>query len=153
MELKLHRRYKGKDYTIGDLYVNGKKFCETLEDTDRGLDDRMSLNEIIRGKVYGKTAIPTGVYRVQMGVESPKFGSRSWAVRWGGRLPRVLNVKGFEGVLVHCGNTAADTEGCVLVGENKQKGAVINSQATFDRLMSMLVEAYYREETITLTIV
>lgn len=152
MELKLHRRFKGATYTIGTLYINGKVFCDTLEDCDRGLSDTMSESVIMENKLYGQTAIPRGTYKIQMGVVSPKFKSRSWAVRWGGRLPRLLNVKGFEGVLIHCGNTAEDTLGCILVGENKVKGKVVNSNATFDKLMPQMIEAHYRGEEITLTI-
>lgn len=152
MQLKLKRRYKGTDYTIGDLYVNGKKFCETLEDTDRGLTSEMNLDDIAKQKVYGKTAIPTGTYPVQMGIVSPKFKNRSWAVRWEGKLPRLQNVKGFEGVLIHVGNYAQDTLGCLLVGENKMKGQVVNSVATFHKLMPLLLESWNRGEDITIEI-
>lgn len=152
MQLKLKRRYKGKDYTIGDLYINGKKFCETLEDTDRGLTSEMSLDDIAKQKVYGKTAIPTGTYPVQMGIVSPKFKNRSWAVRWEGRLPRLQNVKGFEGVLIHVGNSAQDTLGCLLVGENKVKGQVVNSASTFFKLMPLLLDSWNRGEDITIEI-
>lgn len=153
MELKLKRRYKGSEYTIGDLFINGEKFCETIEDTDRGLTSEMSSSEIAKRKVYGKTAIPTGVYPVQMNVVSPKFKSRSWAARWGGKLPRLQNVKGYEGALIHVGNVAQDTLGCVLVGENKVKGQVVNSTATFHRLMPILLGAWNNGEAITLEIV
>lgn len=152
MELKLHRRYKGPDYTIGDLYINGAKVCETLEDTDRGLNATMSEARIREIKVQGKTAIPRGIYPVEMGVKSPKFGSRIWAKRWGGKLPRLLNIPGFSGVLIHVGNKAEDTEGCILVGENKVKGQVINSTEAFDKIMSQLIEAWYRNEKISITI-
>lgn len=149
MKLQLKRRYKGKDYTIGDLFLNGKKFCETIEDVDRGLTSAMSVADISKKKVHGQTAIPTGKYTIQMGVVSPKFKSKSWATRWGGKLPRIQNVKGFDGVLIHVGNTPSDTEGCILVGENKEKGKVINSTATFDKLMPVLIEAWYKGEEIT----
>lgn len=152
MEITIKRRYKSSGYTIGDLLVNGKKFCETLEDTDRGLFATMTEERIREVKVAGKTAIPRGIYRVQMGVVSPKFRSKSWAVRWGGKLPRLLNVPGYEGVLIHVGNYPEDTEGCLLVGENKVKGGVVNSVATFDKLMAVLVEADYRGEQITIDI-
>lgn len=152
MEITIKRRYNASGYTIGDLLVNGKKFCETLEDTDRGLFATMTEARIREVKVAGKTAIPRGIYRVQMGVVSPKFRSKSWAVRWGGKLPRLLNVPGYEGVLIHVGNYPEDTEGCLLVGENKVKGGVVNSVATFDKLMAVLVEAEYRGEQITIDI-
>lgn len=152
MEIIDRRRYYGNDYTIGDLIVNGKKFCDVLEDTDRGLTNTMTNSEIAKKKQYGKTAIPKGTYKVEMGVVSPKFRSRQWAIRWGGKLPRVLNVPGFVGVLIHPLNTAEETLGCIGVGENKVKGKIINSVETFNRLMPLLIEAYYRGESITLTV-
>lgn len=152
MKLTLKRRYKGKEYTIGDLYVNGKKFCETIEDTDRGLTSEMSDSEIADKKKHGVTAIPTGVYPVQMGIVSPKFKNKSWATPWGGKLPRLSNVRGFSGVLIHVGNSASDTEGCLLVGENKVKGQVINSTEVFNKLMVELVSAWYRDEYISIEV-
>lgn len=152
MVVKVERRYKKAAYTIGRLSVDGRVLCDTLEDTDRGLRQEMPANELASRKVYGKTAIPAGTYRVTMGIVSPKFRDRYWAKRWGGRLPRLQNVPAFEGVLIHVGNAAGDTDGCILVGENKQVGKVINSQLCFDCLMEQLVAAWYRGEDITLTI-
>ena len=79
MKLLLKRKAKKENYTIGDLYIDGKLFCNTLEDTDRNLTSTMSKDEIAKVKVYGKTAIPTGTYVVDMNIVSPKFGKRSWA--------------------------------------------------------------------------
>ena len=79
INLRLERIYKGVSYTIGKLYLNGKYFCDTLEDTDRGLKDTMPTEEIEKIKVYGKTAIPTGTYKVDMNTVSPKFKDRTWA--------------------------------------------------------------------------
>lgn len=141
MQLLLMRIYKGQSYTIGKLYVDGQYICDTIEDADRGLSDSMSLEEIERKKKYGITAIPTGCYKVIMNVVSPKFKNRSWAKPYGGKLPRLQNVKGFDGVLIHVGNTAEDSLGCILVGENKVKGQVINSTATFHKLMDILLTA------------
>lgn len=138
MKLKLVRTYKGPSYTIGHLYINGKFFCDTLEDIDRHLTSDMSLAEIKKIKVYGKTAIPTGVYKVDMNTVSPKFKTRSWAKVCRGKIPRLIDVPGFEGVLIHVGNVPEDTLGCILVGENKVKGKVINSTATFNRLYDIL---------------
>lgn len=141
MQLLLMRVYKGQSYTIGKLYVDGQYICDTIEDADRGLSDSMSLEEIQKNKKYGITAIPTGCYKVIMNVVSPKFKNRSWAKPYGGKLPRLQNVKGFDGVLIHVGNTAEDSLGCILVGENKVKGQVINSTATFHKLMDILLTA------------
>lgn len=154
MELRL-KRWKGPKYSIGKLYINGEYFCDTLEDVDRGLDDSMSVEEIKAKKVYGETAIPTGKYTVDMHTISPKYSNFSrykWAKKWGGMLPRLLNVKGFEGILMHVGNHPSNSYGCVLVGENKVKGSVINSTATFDKLMFLLRDASDQDEQITITI-
>ena len=140
MKLVLERTFKGSAYTIGKLYVDGDYFCDTLEDVDRGLSSDMPLSEINEKKVYGKTAIPTGTYKVVMNVVSPKFKDRTWAKPWDGKLPRLENVPGYEGILIHVGNKAEDTLGCILVGQNKVKGQVINSTATFDKLMDLLTQ-------------
>ena len=149
MKLKLRRRYKCKDYTIGSLYVDGKYFCDTLEDCDRGLTSTMLSGTILRLKKAGKTAIPTGTYTVDMNTVSPKFKGRKWAKANDGRVPRLLNVKGFSGVLIHVGNTADDTDGCILVGENKAKGKVLNSTETYLKLFEMLDNS---KDTTTITI-
>lgn len=148
MKLLLQRKYKKANYTIGDLYIDGKWFSNTLEDRDRGLTQDMDLEDILRIKVYGETAIPTGTYRIDMNTISPKFKDRSWAKPYKGKIPRLLNVPGFDGVLLHPGNSANDSLGCVLVGNNTQVGKVLNSQAVFKRLMQKLLG----EQDITLTI-
>lgn len=136
MKLDLIRKYKGPTYTVGSLYINNEYFCDTLEDIDRGLTKIMSLQEIKSIKIKNKTAIPTGTYKIDMNTVSPKFKNKSWARD--GKIPRLLNVPGYEGVLIHVGNTNLDTSGCILVGENKIKGKVINSINTFNKLMDKL---------------
>lgn len=138
MKLLLKRIAKMEKYTIGKLYIDGKYFSDTLEDTDRNLTSTMSKDEIAKVKVYGKTAIPTGTYVVDMNTVSPKFGKRSWAQPYEGKVPRLQDVPGYEGVLIHPGNTADDTSGCILVGRNKVKGQVVESQDTFHSLMNIL---------------
>ena len=138
MRLTLERRYKCDDYTISKLYVDGVYFCDTLEDTDRGLTSSMSVPSIMAKKVAGRTAIPTGKYFVDMKTVSPKFRLRKWAKANGGRVPRLQCVPGFDGVLIHPGNTAADTDGCILVGRNKAKGKVLDSVDTYMRLFELL---------------
>lgn len=128
MDLKLIRRYRNDKYTIGDLYIDGVWFSNVLEDTDRGLSFDMTEEEIKKIKVYGKTAIPKGTYKVEV-TYSPKFKQY---------LLILLNVKGFSGIRVHSGNTAEDTLGCLLVGYNKVKGQVINSRVTSDKLTALL---------------
>jgi hypothetical protein len=141
VKLKLQRRFKGSDYTIGSLYVDGKYFCDVLEDVDRGLKQSMTEAEIKRLKVRGQTAIPTGTYKVVTNIVSPKYSTREAYKFCEGKVPRLLDVKGYEGVLIHIGNYPEDTDGCILVGENKIKGQVINSTETFKRLYELLKTA------------
>lgn len=150
MNITLKRIAKLPDYTIGKLYIDGVYICDTLEDTDRELTQHMPLEEIQDKKIYGKTAIPIGTYKVSMNIISPKFRNKSWAKQWNGKLPRLLNVPGYEGVLIHVGNKPEDSLGCILVGENKVKGQVINSVNTFKRLMDVLSNAK-SEIVITIT--
>ena len=153
MRLTVERRFKCNGYTIGRLHIDGVRFCDTLEDADRGLTDDMTLDEIKAKKLKSVTAIPTGTYKVTLNVKSPKFGNKQFYHNvCRGKLPRLLDVKGFDGVLIHCGNTAKDTDGCILVGENKVKGQVIDSQATFRRLYPLLLAAKNRGEEITIEI-
>ena len=81
MKLKVERKWKKDTYTIGILYVDGVRFSETLEDKDRGLSDRWMESAILKKKVWGETAIPTGTYEVQMSY-SPKFANRAWAKKY-----------------------------------------------------------------------
>lgn len=152
MELKLKRIFKGGLYTIGKLYVNGVYECDVLEDTDRGLSDKMELSEIKKVKQYGKTAIPIGSYSIDMNTISPKFKDRSWAKVCEGKLPRLINVKGFDGVLIHVGNKPEDTLGCLLTGYNKIKGQVVNSTSAFTKLYEKMKKAHINGESINLTI-
>lgn len=124
MELTLKRIAKKDTYTIGKLYVDGEYFCDTLEDKDRGLTSSMPLEDIKKAKVYGQTAIPSGKYQVTMNMSS----------RFKKVMPLLLNVPGFDGIRIHSGNTAADTQGCILLGQNKVVGKVINSRIYTDKL-------------------
>lgn len=152
MKLTLKRTFKGPQYTIGKLYVNGVYECDTLEDTDRGLNETQSLLEIQSKKVYGQTAIPYGTYKIDMNTVSPKFKDRAWAKPYKGILPRLENVKGYEGVLIHVGNKAEDTLGCILVGRNRIKGSVVESTECFYKLMSVLLGASKVGEDIYITV-
>lgn len=147
MKLELKRIFRGPKYTIGKLYVDNQYVCDTLEDTDRGLKQTDSLSSIQKKKVYGQTAIPTGTYGITLNVISPKFKDRSWAKFCNGKLPRLLNVPGYDGVLIHVGNKPEDTLGCILVGYNKIKGQLINSTEAFKKLYSIL------DKSSTITIV
>ena len=156
MELTLKRIALRSEYTIGKIYVDGEYVCDTIEDTVRYLDKdgKFANGEV---KIPGKTAIPYGRYGVTMKVKSPKYSNftkYSWAKKYDGYLPRLLNVPHFDGVLIHVGNSALGSEACVLVGENKVVGKVINSVNTFRRLMDeYLVPAKKRNERIVITII
>ncbi len=139
MELTLRRIAKKPNYTIGKLYIDGTYFCDTIEDTDRGLTSAMSNTEIAKIKIKHVTAIPTGRYKVDMNTISPRFGAQSFYKEvCNGRVPRLIGVKGYDGVLIHCGNTADDTDGCIVVGYNTKVGMVTNSRDVFRRLYARL---------------
>lgn len=131
LDITLERIANRPTYCIGRLYVDGVYFSDTLEDVDRGLDDTMSEQEILSKKVYGQTAIPTGIYRVILNY-SPKYKKV---------MPLLLNVKGYSGIRIHSGNTDKDTLGCILVGENKVVGKVINSRVKYEALYKRICQA------------
>lgn len=153
MKLILERCYAKDTYTIGKLYfidedTNHKiPICDTLEDTDRRLTDNMDEEQIKTLKVYANTAIPSGTYQISLNVVSPKYSKRQYyKLVCDGKVPRLLGVKGFNGVLIHIGNTNKDTEGCILVGYNKKKGMVINSKSAWEKLYKILKSAKYGTE-------
>ena len=131
MQLVLQRGPSRDGCTIGRLTIDGKAECWTLEDVVRS-----------GPKVPRETAIPAGTYKVTVSM-SPRFGVR---------LPLLLAVPGFEGIRIHPGNTAADTEGCILVGSDKGKAAILRSRAAFEKLLPKLEAAVSRGEPITIEI-
>ena len=153
MKLKLERIARRDTYTIGRLYVDGQYLCDTLEDKDRGLTQNMSEAEIREVKVYGETAIPMGTYNVVLNIHSRTFGKKASYSFTGGYLPRLEEVKGYSGILIHGGNTAKDTLGCILVGDNKVKGGLINSLVCFRKLYALLKQADSKGDSITITII
>ena len=121
-KLRLKRIAKKADYTIGRLEdENGVKICDTLEGTWRDYQ-RGEL------KVPRKSAVPEGTY--------PVVVTKSW--KFGKYLPLLVGVPGFEGIRIHSGNTNKDTEGCILVGQNLEKGKVLMSRITLERLMKLI---------------
>ena len=144
MELTLKRKYLKDDYTIGHLFINDAYECDTIEDKVRDLNKE--------AKVYSKTAIPYGRYEVTLNVQSPKYSTRSSYLWCNGFLPRLLNVKHFDGILIHCGNTAEDSAGCILVGQNRVKGRLINSMETLKALYAKMKIASEKGEKIWITI-
>ncbi len=142
MQLKLQRRFFADSYTIGMLFVNGKRFCDTLEDRNRD-SNKNGCFDGAEKKIMHNTCIPFGTYAVTLNV-SPRFKRE---------LPRILGVPDFDGVLIHRGNTHQDTSGCILVGENKETGKVLNSSKYELELVKHCKEAFARKEKITLKIV
>lgn len=130
MKLTLKRIALRSTYTIGKLYIDDAYFCDTLEDTVR---DTNKSGKFDNGeqKVKGKTAIPYGTYEIKW-TYSPRFKKYT---------PQLMNVPSFEGIRVHAGNTSADTEGCLILGENKQVGKVLNSRATINKFYPIIKEA------------
>ena len=122
MKLHIVRHAKKPEYTIGRLFVDGKYLCDTCEDVVRVFGVGGA------GKVSGHTAIPAGTYKVVLSMSN----------RFKKVLPEVLDVPFFTGIRFHSGNSAADSDGCILVGENKATGKVLNSRAAMDRLMALI---------------
>ena len=149
MKLVLKRINNQDNYCEGKLYIDGIYQCDAIEDTDRGLTSEMSVAEIQSKKVYGETAIPKGTYQITLDVVSPKFKDRSWATFCEGKLPRLLDVPGYEGVLIHVGNEASNSLGCLLVGQKTKDGWISNSTQTFKNLYYKLKQA---TDQITITI-
>ena len=142
MKLRLERKYRCSNYCIDKLYINNEYFSDALEDPDRGLTDSMSLEEIKKIKIKGNTCIPYGTYNITI-TYSPRFKKN---------LPLLNNVKGFDGIRIHSGNTPQDTEGCLLLGFNKVKGQVIDSRVTTDKLIAQIQQVLNKGEKVTITI-
>lgn len=142
MKIEIKRIAKKDTYTIGKLYIDNVYFCDTLEDRDRGLTQDTPLNTIKKIKIPSQTAIPSGTYKVIVN-RSPKFKRN---------LPRLLDVPGFDGILIHRGNTDKDTSGCIIIGENKTVGKVINSTAYETKIVKLLSEEQAKGNPIELVI-
>lgn len=142
MEIKVIRKYRKTDYTIGEMYIDDRFFCSTLEDTDRGLRADMPLSEIKTKKKYGITAIPTGRYKIKM----------SYWAKYKKYYPELCNVPGYTSILIHGGKNATATLGCVLVGENKIKGGLINSGKYVEELRQRITAAIKAGKEVWITI-
>lgn len=156
MEIEVYRKWPKAGYCIGRMYIDGQLICNSLEDEDRGLSDSMDKRTIRNRKIFGKTAIPSGRYTVDMETVSPKFSQKQFYMDvCQGKLPRLKNVKGFEGILLHVadGPKGADLlEGCIGVGMNRVKGQLCEGKETFKKVYALMKEAHDRGETIYITI-
>lgn len=152
LEMKIKRNVFGETYTIGQWMVDGMPLCQSLEDKDRGLEQSMSLSEIKAKKLYGKTCIPYGRYEVRLS-QSPKLSSKTYSREFGGLVPELINVPGYIGIRIHPGNSSADTDGCLLPGENRTPGRLINSTLAYTDLMRYyLMPAHKRGQKMYITI-
>lgn len=142
MELLLERKYPKSNYTIGNLYINGKFFCNTLEDCVRDINKNGAF-DCGEFKIKGHTAIPYGKYEIKI-TYSPKFKRE---------LPLLLNVPHFEGIRIHRGNTEKDSSGCILPGENKQKGKVLNSTKYELELTKLIKDCNSKNEKVIIKII
>ena len=154
MKIKVERRWPKVTYTIGRLYIDGIFYCNTLEDRDRGLMQTDPLSDILKRKIAGETAIPKGTYEVAMNVTSPKYAGVAWYYNFcRGKMPRLKDVPGFDGILIHPGTSALDTKGCILVGKNTKVGKLTDSRACFQEIYKQMKEAADHGEKITIEIV
>lgn len=156
MKLLLKRIARKATYTIGRLYIDGERFCDTVEDKDRDLN-RNGVFDNGEKKVYAETAIPNGTYEITMKVQSPKFSMNTkynwWKVNGKyGYLPRLLNVPHFEGILIHAGTSAKSSAGCIIVGYNTIVGQVTDSMNVCKKLYPILKAASDRGEKITIEV-
>lgn len=133
------KRYEAQPLrTFGKLYIDGKEICDTLEDTDRRLEDRLPDIYMLRqDKVYAKTAIPRGKYKVE----------NYWWAKHRNWYPWIQNVPGFTGILIHGGSTEEHTSGCILVG-TRQGNILVKSSEKMAIIRSLLKEVKTAEITI-----
>ncbi len=142
MELVVKRKTFTEKSTIGELFIDGKFFCWTLEDKDRGFSQADNVLTIKAKKLFAITAIPYGRYKVTL-TDSSRFGKL---------LPLLNDVKGFAGIRIHPGNKPEDTEGCILVGDARYTDLIGESRVAFEKLMRLLEAATKRGEQIFITI-
>lgn len=136
MNLHLLRTDFTDQTTIGELLIDEQFFCFVLEDRERGLRASMTTSELVAVKVFGKTAIPTGRYELIL----------SFSERFQRQLPLLLHVPAFDGIRIHNGNFARDTDGCLLVGAGKQPDMVTDSKVTLAKLLPVLRTAAKKQK-------
>ena len=140
MEILVNRRTKTKLSTISDVTIDGVFFCYGLEDVDRGLKQSDDIDVIKTKKVFAQTAIPAGRYEIII----------NFSNRFQQYMPLLLNVPGFEGVRIHPGNKAANTEGCLLLGQTEGDDFVGNSRLAYRSFLPKL-RAVEKKEKIFIT--
>ena len=143
MELQLKRETFTEQSTIGTLTIDGVFECFILEDRDRGLNDTLTLEQILKVKVYGKTAIPYGRYEIDW----------TMSARFKVFMPILLNVKGYAGIRIHKGNTEIDSLGCLLCGTRKITNRITESTLATKNLYAKIENAKKQGQRIYITIV
>jgi hypothetical protein len=143
MELQLKRETFTEQSTIGTLTIDGVFECFILEDRDRGLNDTLTLEQILKVKVYGKTAIPYGRYEIDW----------TMSARFKVFMPILLNVKGYAGIRIHKGNTEIDSLGCLLCGTRKKSNMITESTLATKNLYAKIESAKKQGQRIYITIV
>lgn len=145
MELFVIRKFFKETYTIGRFYCENMFLCSTLEDRIRDLHDRNhdgDFDDEDEGKIYGMTAIPCGRYEVIV----------NYSQKLKRTLPLLLNVPGFTGIRIHAGRNERHTEGCILVGDNKTKGELVNAPYWEGFIKNMIESEIAKGEKVFLTI-
>lgn len=139
MKLVLEPFSKTDKSTISKMYVDGVFECYTLEDKVREIPGK----PVAEWKVQDETAIPSGTYKIILNM-SPRLKKI---------MPRLLDVPGFDGILIHSGNKSADTKGCILVGQVIDNGDFIHGGSVeFPILFAKLKKAFDAKEEITIEI-
>ena len=145
LEFSLVRKYFNEEYTIGKLSADNEYLCETIEDKVRDLQDRNHDGDFTdegEGKIYGQTAIPYGRYRILF----------SYWKKHKRLCPLLQEVPGFTGIFIHAGNSAKDSEGCILPGENKEKGQVLYSRYHLNIIEGLIRTAIFEGKEVWITI-
>lgn len=156
MEIILNRKYKKDTYTIGEILINGKFVCSTIEDKDYGFNKTTPVETIKKTKAAhpAQVAIPAGRYEIStsyyrgMATKYPWYKSTSCK----GNIPCLVNVPGYTGILIHCGTSAASSAGCIIVGYNTKKGQLTDSKKAFMLVCDEIMKAKSRGEKVYITI-
>ena len=142
MKIEVKRYLLEKDFTVGNLYIDGKRICETMEDRDRNLTDTKTEEENMKMKMYGKTAIPIGTYKLTI----------DYSNKYNKMLPHILDVKAFDGIRIHSLNFASESLGCIGPGIFNGVNAVTYSRATMSKIQPMIQAAIDNGEKVTIDV-
>lgn len=143
MKIEVIREASNKDCTFGKLYINGKFYCNTLEDVQRDV------------KIKGETAIPKGAYVVTLrnaGGKNEKYKEKFGTGHFG--MLYLNNIPNYEYVLIHIGNTKKDSEGCILVGLGKdvKSNSITQSTDAYKLIYPIIAKALLNKEKVEITV-